>query len=139
MALKKIMVVDDSTLLHRMYDLVLMRYRQQGCEIVHAYDGFEGHERLKENDDTELLLLDINMPRMGGIELLTRLGAEGWLSRGKVIMVSTEGREKDIDRALELGANGYVTKPFKPADLHAKIDAIFAETADRSAKTLTTA
>ena len=59
----------------------------------------------------ELMLLDINMPRMDGFELLERMGAERMLDRVAVVMCSTSSYDEDISRALALGASGYLTKP----------------------------
>lgn len=123
--LKKIAVVDDSDLLHRMYSLVLMRYRTTGAQILTARDGMQFLQLLPDHSDIDLVLLDINMPQMNGLDVMRRLRASGRLASMKVIMVSTEGREADVQRALELGAADYVTKPFTPSDLHARIATIF--------------
>ncbi len=125
MELKKILVVDDSDLLHRMYDLVLMRYRTAGCVVLHARDGLEGLKITHTTPGLDLILLDVNMPKMSGIQMLEALRVAGTLARMKVVMVSSEGREKDVKLALELGASSYVTKPFKAQDLHGAIEKIF--------------
>lgn len=121
--LRKILVVDDSELLHRMYDLVLMRYRQAGTTVLHARNGSEAVNLVHQHDDIELILLDINMPVMGGLQVLNGLRITGRLQQLTVIMVSTEGHEADVERALASGASAYVTKPFTPAHLHDLITA----------------
>jgi two-component system chemotaxis response regulator CheY len=121
--LRKILVVDDSELLHRMYDLVLMRYRQVGTTVLHARNGSEAVNLVHQHDDIELILLDINMPVMGGLQVLNGLRITGRLQQLTVIMVSTEGHEADVERALACGASAYVTKPFTPAHLHELITA----------------
>lgn len=118
MELKKVLVVEDSELLHRMYDLILMRYRNSGGVVLHAYDGREGLSILAENPDTQLILLDINMPVMSGLEFLLHVKKEGVFLHIPVIIISTEGKEADTVRGLEAGARGYLTKPFQAADLH---------------------
>jgi DNA-binding response OmpR family regulator len=128
MRLANILVVDDSELLHRMYDLVLMRYRQKGARIFHAHNGAEALTIIGANE-IDLVLLDINMPVLNGLQTLAALGESGTLERLRVIMVSTEGRDAEVRSALSLGAIGYVTKPFSPANLHTIIDRTF-ETAD---------
>lgn len=125
MTLQKILVVDDSELLHRMYNLVLRRYRDHGTEILHARNGQEALSVIRDTPDLDLILLDVRMPVMSGLQLLIGLRAAGLLSSLKVIMVSAEGKEEDIRSAMEKGAVGYVTKPFTPSDLHAMIDEHF--------------
>jgi len=124
MNLASILVVDDSELLHRMYELVLMRHRQKGVRILHARNGSEALAII-DGDCIDLVLLDINMPVLNGLQTLTALGKSGALARLRVIMVSTEGRESDMRTAMALGAIGYVTKPFSPSDLHSIIDRTF--------------
>ncbi len=120
--LKKVLVVDDSALIHQMYKMVLMRYK---CEIIDALNGQEGLEKLEKNPDVSLVLLDINMPVMNGIEFIKRVNALGKFSHIPIVMVSTEGKEEDTMRGLALGAKGYVKKPFQPSALHALIEKIY--------------
>ena len=105
---KKILNVDDSKLIHKMFEVML---RSQ--ELVHANDGVEGLQRLGEHADIDLILLDINMPRMNGLEFLGELEKDSALSGIPVVVVSTEGKEEDTQRAMDLGAKGYITKPFQ--------------------------
>jgi two-component system chemotaxis response regulator CheY len=133
--LKKIAVVDDSELLHRMYALVLMRYRAAGAVIVSARDGLEFLQLMQEHADIDLVLLDVNMPKMGGLDVMRRLRSSPRLKTMKVMMVSTEGREADVQQALSLGASGYVTKPFSPSDLHARIETLFPGASHASRET----
>ena len=119
---KKVLVVDDSTLILRMYRLVLQRY---GCEIVDAMNGAEALEALSRENGVDLILLDINMPIMNGLDFLRKVQSEGIYRHIPVIIVSTEGKEEDTLRGISMGARGYVKKPFKPSDLHALIERIF--------------
>jgi two-component system chemotaxis response regulator CheY len=123
--LQKILVVDDSELLHRMYNLVLRRYRDEGAEILHARNGSEALSVIRDTPDVDLILLDVNMPVMSGLQLLIGLSAAGLLGDLKVIMVSSAGGDEEVRSALEKGAAGYVTKPFTPTELHAMIDQHF--------------
>lgn len=120
--LKKVLVVDDSALIHQMYKMVLMRYR---CEIVDAMNGQDGLDKLAKHTDINLILLDINMPVMNGIEFIKKVKAEDAYSAIPILMVSTEGKEEDTMRGLALGAKGYIKKPFQPSALHAAIEKIF--------------
>jgi CheY-like chemotaxis protein len=127
--LKKIVVVDDSELLHKMYDLVLMRYRHDGATILHARNGSEALAIIRQHEEIDIVLLDINMPVMTGLQLLTGLRALGVLSTLKVVMVSTNGHESDVDKAMTLGASAYITKPFTSSDLHQIIERLCAPSA----------
>ncbi len=120
--LKKVLVVDDSALIHQMYRLVLTRYN---CTIADAMNGQEALEVLALQNDIELILLDINMPVMNGLQFLEKASPLGIISRIPVIIISTEGKEEDTIRGLKLGARGYLKKPFQPACLHEMIEKIF--------------
>ena len=117
--LKKVLVVDDSALIHQMYKMALMRYK---CFIVSAKNGQSGLDQLAEHPDIDLVLLDINMPVMGGLEFLKKVKELGTYSNIPIVVVSTEGKEEDTKRGLEMGARGYVTKPIQIAALHALIE-----------------
>lgn len=117
--LKKVLVVDDSALIHQMYKMVLTRYK---CEIIDALNGQEGLDKLAKNPDADMVLLDINMPVMNGLEFIKKAKEMGKFSHIPIIIVSTEGKEEDTMRGLALGAKGYVKKPFQPSDLHALIE-----------------
>ena len=113
--LKKVLIVDDSKLIHQMYRLVLMRYKD--CKLVDAMNGLEGLEVLSRENDFDLILLDINMPIMNGVQFMERLNETGAHQNIPVIVVSTEGKEEDTIRAINLGAWGYIVKPFKSENL----------------------
>ena len=115
MMLNKVLVVDDSALIHQMYHLVLARYR---CKVVDAKNGLEALDILAQQDDVQLVLLDINMPVMNGVQFLEKASALGYTKRFPVVIVSTEGKEADTVQGLKLGASGYLTKPFTPSQLH---------------------
>jgi len=120
--LKKVLVVDDSALIHQMYKMVLMRYR---CEIVQALNGQDGLDKLEKNPNVDMMLVDINMPLMNGLEFIQKVKALGKFDSIPIIIVSTEGKEEDTMRGLALGAKGYVKKPFQPSDLHALIEKLY--------------
>lgn len=122
--LRKILVVDDSALIHQMYRLVMARYK---CEIVDAMNGQEALDILKLQSDVQLILLDINMPVMNGVQFLEKASQSGLPARIPVIVISTEGKEEDTIRSLRLGAKGYLKKPFNPADLYTLIEKILPQ------------
>lgn len=116
---KKVLVVDDSKLLHRIFEIML-----RNCVLVHAGDGVEGFERLGQNPDVDLILLDVNMPRMNGLEFLAALKADASRAKIPVILITTEGKEADAERGMKAGAAAYVRKPFRSEDLLAAIAGI---------------
>ncbi len=120
--LKKVLVVDDSALIHQMYKMVLMRYQ---CVIINALNGQDGLDKLEKNPDSNLILLDINMPTMNGLEFIKKLKGLGKYDHIPIVIVSTEGKEEDTMRGLALGAKGYVKKPFQPSDLHTLIAKLY--------------
>lgn len=104
---KKVLVIDDSKLIHKMFEVMLRSY-----SLVHAKDGREGLERLHEHPDIDLILLDINMPSMNGFEFLEEVKRSEAFDKVPVIIVSTEGKDQDTVRGLQAGAAAYIKKPF---------------------------
>jgi len=123
-ALRKVLVIDDSKLIHQMYRLVLMRFRD--CKIVDAMNGLEALEILAREKDFDLILLDINMPIMNGIQFMEKISENGIHGRTPIIVISTEGKEEDTVRAMRLGARGYIVKPFKSESLYDLIEKVVA-------------
>ena len=114
--LRKVLIVDDSKLIHQMYRLVLMKFKD--CKLVDAMNGLEALEIISRENGFDLILLDINMPVMNGIQFMERLRETGAHQNIPVIVISTEGKEEDTVRAINLGAWGYIVKPFKSESLH---------------------
>ncbi|MGE5234667.1 MAG: response regulator [Acidobacteriota bacterium] len=108
----KVLIVDDSLLMHKLFKALMPK-----VSLVSAHDGMEALQRLAENPDVDLILLDINMPRMNGLELLRRIKAEGGLARIPVVIVTTEGKEEDTVAGLRAGAAAYVRKPFQHSEI----------------------
>jgi len=113
---RKVLVVDDSKLMHKMYEVMLRQY-----PLVYALDGRQALDRLQEHADIDLVLLDINMPNMNGLEFLAEMRSNGAHKDLAVIIISTEGREEDTQRGLEAGASAYIKKPFHSEDILEKI------------------
>jgi two-component system chemotaxis response regulator CheY len=114
--------VDDSALIHQMYKLFLSRYKS--CRLVSAMNGLEALDKLAQEEGIDLILLDINMPVMNGLEFLQRVQKEAAYKDIPVIIISTEGKEEDTIRGLKMGARGYVKKPFQASELHSLIEKI---------------
>jgi two-component system, chemotaxis family, chemotaxis protein CheY len=123
--LHKILIVDDSQLIHSMYRLVLNKY--SGCRIVDAMNGLEALDVLSRESNFDLILLDINMPVMNGIQFMEKVKKENIYRQIPIIVISTEGKEEDTLRALKLGAWGYIVKPFKPPMLYELIEKVLAK------------
>jgi len=124
MELSKVLIVDDSQLIHSMYRLVLNRYKT--CKIMDAMNGLEALDILSREGDFDLILLDINMPVMNGLQFMEKIKKENLYKQISIIVISTEGKEEDTLRALKLGAAGYLVKPFKPHMLYELIEKIFS-------------
>ncbi len=134
--LKKVLVVDDSALIHQMYRLVMNRYN---CTIADAMNGQEALDILAVQADIELILLDINMPVMNGLQFMEKAAQLGIVKKIPIIVISTEGKEEDTIRGLQLGARGYLKKPFHPAGLHEMIEKIFIKPSKLQESLLATA
>lgn len=119
--LRKVLIVDDSKLIHQMYRLVLMRFKN--CAITDAMNGLEAIEILSR-EDFDLILLDINMPVMNGIQFMEKINENGMHHNTPIIVISTEGREEDTVKAIKLGAWGYIVKPFKSENLYDLINKV---------------
>lgn len=109
---RKVLVVDDSKLMHKMYEVMLRQY-----PLVYASDGRQALARLQDHEDIDLVLLDINMPNMNGLEFLAEMRSDAARAELPVIIISTEGREEDTARGLEAGATAYIKKPFHSEEI----------------------
>ncbi len=123
--LNKVLIVDDSKLIHQMYRLVLMKYK--GCAIVDAMNGLEALDVLSRENGIELILLDINMPVMNGVQFMEKLKRDGLYRHIPIVVISTEGKEEDTVKAMKLGAWGYIVKPFKSEVLYDLIGKVLAK------------
>lgn len=119
--IKKVLIVEDSTLQAKMYRMVFGSY--PGCELIYASNGLEAMNKLALEDDIDLVISDINMPKMDGISFLMAMKREGF-NHIPVIVISTEDKDENIRRALQLGAKGYIKKPWKQDDVRALVDKI---------------
>ena len=127
------LVVDDSKLHHQMYKLVFSRGSLAGSTVLHATNGREGYALLAAHPELSLVLLDLNMPEMNGLEVLTRRKAERLHPHIPIVLVTTEGTEEDEARGREAGAWDYLRKPFQPADVERLVARALAQSQARSA------
>ncbi len=111
-----VLIVDDSATIRSMVKRTIRMIGLEVDEFLEASDGISALAQLAENE-VAVMLVDINMPRMGGVELLTRMKESERLRDIPIVIASTEGSKTRIDQLMELGASGYVRKPFQPEQL----------------------
>ena len=110
---RKMLTVDDSPSVRK---LVKFTLKAKGYQVSSAADGAEALDLVKQ-EDFDAIILDINMPRMNGLEFLKHIKAHDQYASIPVIMLTTEGQDDDKDKAVALGATAYMVKPFKPTQL----------------------
>ncbi|OGO20920.1 MAG: hypothetical protein A2Z14_01730 [Chloroflexi bacterium RBG_16_48_8] len=111
--MKALVVEDDSTLA----DVIAFTLRREGFHIIQASDGEMALQRWIE-EDPDLILLDINLPKLDGFSVCEKIREQ---SNTPIIMLTVRGEEEDILHGLEIGADDYVTKPFSPRQLVARV------------------
>lgn len=113
----KILVCEDDTMTLKALE---HRLKKEGYTIVTAQDGKQAAEILTKNEDIDLLLTDLHMPMLGGLELISLVRSN--LKRNlPIIMLTRVGLEETVLHAFELGADDYITKPFNPDELALRI------------------
>ncbi len=111
-----ILVVDDSSSIRAIVKKII---RVSGFNVGEFWDASDGLVALSvlEEQQVDIVLTDINMPNMNGMELISRMGKDDRMSTIPVVVVSTEGSDKKMNEAMAMGAVGYVKKPFVPEDI----------------------
>jgi len=107
---KKVIVIDDSRTVRQQVAGVLS---QAGYEVIEASDGVEGAETIDATKDVAMVICDVNMPRMNGIDMLALLKKNPRHADLIVLMLTTEGQPGPIARAKQAGAKGWIVKPFE--------------------------
>jgi len=107
---KRILIVEDSPTMRQL--LVFALRRLKDVDIVEAQDGMDGLRKVS-SDHFDLALIDINMPVMDGLKLISLIRGEDSLCGIPIVVITTEGAKEDRERALSLGANEYLTKPIQ--------------------------
>jgi DNA-binding response OmpR family regulator len=100
--------------------LVATRLKRDGYDVVTARSGAEALDLMHERRP-ELAVLDIGMPPPDGLEVVRRVRGDAGLRDTRLLLLTAKAQESDIRRGLEAGADGYVSKPFSPADLSARV------------------
>ena len=117
--MKKVLVLEDESSIR---SFIVINLRRAGYEVVEAETGEEALEKLKEHTDVRVALLDIMLPGIDGFEVCRRIRATN--SSIGIIMLTARSQEMDKVTGLMTGADDYVTKPFSPAELTARVDAL---------------
>jgi len=128
--MKKILIIEDEELIRMALE---DDFRLENYEVTVASDGIEGLAKAAD-PDTDLIILDIMLPGMNGFDICKKLRSQG--IRTPIIMLTAKGQEIDRVVGLEIGADDYVTKPFSPRELQARVKAVLrrmeAEPDDKS-------
>ncbi len=119
----KILIVDDSSTMRKIVMRTLRQAGYEGADVVEAGDGVEGLAAL-ENGGVDLIFSDVNMPNMSGLDFLRELRDRDESEDIPVVMVTTEGGQAAMSDAVELGANGYVVKPFTADKLRSVLEEV---------------
>ena len=118
--MKKVLVLEDESSIR---SFIVINLRRAGYEVIEAETGEEALEKLKEFPETRVALLDIMLRGIDGFEVCRRIRATN--TRIGIIMLTARSQEMDKVTGLMTGADDYVTKPFSPAELTARVDALF--------------
>jgi two-component system, chemotaxis family, chemotaxis protein CheY len=115
-----ILIVDDSAAIRKILQRVLGQANVPISQVFEAGDGVEALEVLK-SQSIGLVLSDINMPNMDGLQLLSQVRAVDQWKNVPFVMITTEGSHSKVLEAVQLGASGYVRKPFTPDQIKEKL------------------
>lgn len=119
--MKKVLIAEDETSIR---DFVVINLRRSGYEVLEASDGTQAKELFDDNSsDIDIAILDIMMPGVDGLEVCKYLRSKS--KRIGIIMLTARTQEMDKVTGLLVGADDYVTKPFSPSELMARIDAVY--------------
>ncbi len=115
-----VLIVDDSSAIRKILQRVLRQVEAPISEIFEAADGLEALAVL-ESQKVSFVLSDINMPNMDGLQLLSEIKNRAEFKSLPVVMITTEGAQNKVLEAVNLGAAGYVRKPFTPEQIKEKL------------------
>lgn len=122
-ALRRILIVEDSS---AMRAFVRAALEEDGlAEVEEAQSGFEAL-RILPRQQFDLVIVDVNMPDINGLELVSFMRKSGPHRETPLLIISTEASARDRERGLSLGANAYLSKPFKAEELRAMVDELLS-------------
>lgn len=112
----RVLIVDDSSTMRAYVRAALEDDGDLDCEVLEADSGFEAL-RMLPRERFDLVIVDINMPNINGLELVAFMRKSETHEHTPLVIISTESSPRDRERGLKLGANAYIAKPFEPEDL----------------------
>lgn len=107
---KQVLIVDDSVAIRQQVGLTLS---EAGYDVLQAVDGLDGLKQLDAHPNTAMVICDVHMPNMGGLEMLLRLQSQQRAESPPFLMLTTEARPASVGEARSRGAKGWIVKPFK--------------------------
>ncbi len=119
-----LLVIDDEPFIGR---IVRLEFEHHPWDVSVAHDGDEGLAFLRAHPDVDLVLLDVNMPGKSGLEVLAELKEDPRLREVPIVVLTAAGQRTYAQRAAELGARAFLTKPFSPKKLARRVAGIFGE------------
>ncbi|MBI5559269.1 MAG: response regulator [Deltaproteobacteria bacterium] len=119
----KILIIDDNI---DTVELLRKRFRTEGYDTDEAYDGEEGLHKVRDYDP-DLVILDVMMPKIDGYEVCRRIKQDETLKHIPILMLSAKGRVPDKVRGLDIGADGYITKPFDFKEVVARVRSLLSQ------------
>jgi two-component system chemotaxis response regulator CheY len=119
-----ILIVDDSSAIRKILDRLLRQTQMPIGNVYEAGDGIQALEALRANS-VQLILCDINMPRMDGLQLLKEVRNSPQWRDVPMVLITTEGGESKVTEAVQLGASAYIRKPFTPDQIKEKLARFF--------------
>ncbi len=130
MPAKRILVVDDEP---DIVDLVSYNLKKEGFDVVSAFDGEEALEKIRKNN-FDFIILDLMLPGMHGTEICRILRSDPKTRNVPIIMLTAKGEEVDKVLGLEMGADDYMTKPFSPRELLARIKTVMRRASEKTSE-----
>jgi len=122
-----LLVVDDEPYIGR---IVRMQFEQGPYRVSVAADGRSALEFLAANPDVDLILLDLNMPEMTGVDVMEAVRRDARFAHTAFVVLTAAGQAGQVERARELGAASVVTKPFSPKKLYRHVASMFGDELD---------
>jgi two-component system chemotaxis response regulator CheY len=108
--LRTVLIIDDSATVRKQVSVVLS---QAGFDVLQAVDGVDGADQIRARADLALVICDVNMPKLNGLDMLESMKGELAARSLPVVMLTTEGQAEAMGRAKQAGAKGWIVKPFR--------------------------
>jgi two-component system chemotaxis response regulator CheY len=125
----RVLIVDDSSVMRKIVERSLRQAGLDSMKVLEAGSGVDGIEALKGNA-VQLILSDINMPSMDGLEFLRQIRAQNLAPGVPVVMITTESSEEHVKQAILSGAQGYIRKPFTAEQVKERVLPLLAAVPD---------